>query len=271
MHTKMKHYALSGFEIEIEHAAYARLNSKWKCKNVCDPFSRLYYVNSGEGYLYCHGEKVMLTPGNIYLVPSECVFDYGCDDRLEKMFFHIYINTLERYDLMSNVNKICSVPFAGNEFEELEKCLDSGDYMKLIRLKQIIYNTMFRFTEKYNFKSVPIKQYSDSIKKAIEYIHRHTRISLSTEMVSEKLFISKSKLRKDFKNETGVSIGKYIDDMVFFKAKRLLSREYISINEISQKLGFCDQFYFSRRFKERFGYPPSEYRKKIMLEKNKGE
>ena len=173
--------------------------------------------------------------------------------------------------MLANINKICFVPFVGNEFEELRRCLELGDYMKLIRLKQIIYDTMFRITEKYGFKGVPIKQYSDSIKKAMEYIHRNTRINLSTELVSEKLFISKSKLRKDFKNETGVSIGKYIDDMVFFKAKRLLSKGYLSINEISHKLGFCDQFYFSRRFKERFGDPPSEYRKKILIEKNKGE
>ena len=113
--------------------------------------------------------------------------------------------------------------------------------------------------------------YSEGIKKAMDYIHRNTRINLSTELVSENLFISKSKLRKDFKKETGISIGKYIDDMVFFKAKRLLSKGYFSINDISQKLGFCDQFYFSRRFKERFGDPPSEYRKKILAEKNKGE
>lgn len=271
MHTKMKHYALSGFEIEIEHAAYARLDSKWKSKNVCDPFSRLYYVKSGEGYLICNGEKVILTPGNIYLIPSSCVFDYGCGSRLEKMFFHIYINTLERYDLMANVNKVCSVTFAEDEYEELKKCLESGDYIKLIRLKQIIYDTMFRISQKYNFESVPIKQYSDGVKKAMEYIHHHTRINLSTEIVSEKLFISKSKLRKDFKSETGVSIGKYIDDMVFLKAKRLLSKGYLSINEISQKLGFCDQFYFSRRFKDRFGDPPSKYRKKIFIEKSKGE
>lgn len=271
MHTKMKHYAISGFEIEIEHAAYARLDSKWKSRNVCDPFSRLYYVKSGEGYVVCNGEKIMLTPGNIYLIPSETVFDYGCDGRLEKMFFHIYINTLERYDLLANVNKICQVPFAATEFDDLKKCMESGDYMKLIRLKQIIYDTMLRMTEKYGFKGVPIKQYSDGVKKAMEYIHHHTRIDLNTELVSEKVFISKSKLRKDFKQETGVPIGKYIDDMVFFKAKRLLNKGYLSINEISQKLGFCDQFYFSRRFKERYGEPPSEYRRKIMLEKNKGE
>lgn len=271
MYVKKTNYGLSGFEIEIDHGDYAMLDSSWKSEKVIDPFSRLYYVKDGSGYLIYRNERIELKPGQVYLIPAECEFDYSCDDYLEKIFFHIYINTLERYDLLSNVKKICIIPFELAEFEELKKCLETDDYLRLIKLKLIIYETIYKMSEKYNFRTVPIKQYSEGVKKAMEYIHRHTRISLSTEIVSEKLFISKSKLRKDFKKETGVSIGKYIDDMVFFKAKRLLNKGFLSINEISQKLGFCDQFYFSRRFKERYNQPPSEYRKQILLEKNKGE
>ncbi|MFA7637110.1 MAG: AraC family transcriptional regulator [Monoglobales bacterium] len=271
MYLRKTNYGLSGFGIEIDYAAYAILDNTWRNKNVCDPFSRLYFIKDGSGTLVCEGRTIETKPGHIYLIPADCIFDYSTDEKIEKIFFHIYINTLERYDLLSNVKSICEIEFEANEFDELLNCIETDDYFKLFKLKLIIYKTLHRMLEKYNFNSVPIKQYSDGVKKAMEYIHRNTKISLSTEIVSEKLFISKSKLRKDFKNETGISIGKYIDDMVFFKAKRLLNKGYLSINEISQKLGFCDQFYFSRRFKERFGVPPSDYRKRIFLEKSKGE
>ena len=263
-------YGSIGFEIEVDSAAYAILDSSWHQKNVCDPFSRLYFVKEGRGQLVYRNEIIELKPGNVYLIPAECKFAYGCD-HLEKIYFHIYVNTLEKYDLLSSVKKICAIPFFENKFDELKECLETDDYMKLVKLKLIIYDTIVKMYEKYRFKKVPIKQYSEGVTKAMEYIHRHTRINLSTEKVSEKVFVSKSKLRKDFKNETGISIGKYIDDMVFFKAKRLLNKDYMSINEISQKLGFCDQFYFSRRFKERYNLPPSKYRKQILLEKNIGE
>lgn len=263
-------YGAGGFEIEIDSAAHAVLDSSWHHKNVCDPFSRLYYIKEGKGQLVYRNHVIELKAGNVYLIPAECTFNYSCE-HLEKIFFHIYINTLEKYDMLSSVKKICHIPFSKSEFDELKTCLETDNYIKLVKLKLIIYDTIVKMSETFDFKKVPIKQYSEGVIKAMEYIHRHTKINLSTEMVSEKVFVSKSKLRKDFKKETGISIGKYIDDMVFFKAKRLLNKDYMSINEVSQKLGFCDQFYFSRRFKERYNQPPSEYRKQLLLEKNKGE
>ena len=271
MYVERTNYSLSGLEIEIDNGDYAVLDNSWKNEKVSDPFSRLYYIKSGSGNVIFRNEKIKLEPGKVYLIPAECEFAYSCENYVEKIFFHIYINTLEKYDLLSNVKKICQIPFEMSEFDELKKCLETNDYIELIKLRSIIYDTIYKMSEKYKFGSVPIKQYSEAVKKAMKYIHRNTKINLNTELISEKLFISQSKLRKDFKKETGVSIGKYIDDMVFLKAKRLLNKGYLSINEISQKLGFCDQFYFSRRFKERYGEPPSAYRKKIMNEKNEGE
>ena len=63
--------------------------------------------------------------------------------------------------------------------------------------------------------------------------------------------------------EAGMSQGKYIDNMIFLKAKQMLSDPALTIGQISQKLGFCDQFYFSRRFKENSRQTPSEYRKEM--------
>ena len=44
--------------------------------------------------------------------------------------------------------------------------------------------------------------------------------------------------------EAGMSQGKYIDNMIFLKAKQMLSDPALTIGQISQKLGFCDQFIF---------------------------
>ena len=64
-----------------------------------------------------------------------------------------------------------------------------------------------------------------------------------------------------FKKEIGVSVGRYIDDRLMYVAELELRRGEKSINEISDMLGFCDQFYFSRRFSQTYGIPPIKYRK----------
>ena len=35
------------------------------------------------------------------------------------------------------------------------------------------------------------------------------------------------------------------------------------VSEVSERLGFCDQFYFSRYFKKRCGESPLKYRKRM--------
>ena len=69
---------------------------------------------------------------------------------------------------------------------------------------------------------------------------------------------------KKILKETGVTLGKYIDDMVFIKAQELLLNNQLSIATISTFLGFCDQFYFSRWFKSMHGETPSHFRKSFL-------
>lgn len=45
------------------------------------------------------------------------------------------------------------------------------------------------------------------------------------------------------------------------EAEQLLVSSSISIKDLGQKFGYSDQLYFSRRFKEKFGKSPQEYRK----------
>lgn len=107
--------------------------------------------------------------------------------------------------------------------------------------------------------------YSEFVVKTIEYIRKNLSIQLSGSFLSDRLFVSESFLLKKFKLEVGITLGKYIDDLVFFKAENLLLTTRLSIGEISNLLGFCDQFYFSRRFSEKYGEAPQRYRKKMQL------
>ena len=62
-----------------------------------------------------------------------------------------------------------------------------------------------------------------------------------------------------------MSVNEYIYNTIMAEAERLLMTGNISIHELSQKFGYSDQLYFSRRFKEKFGIAPREYRKEYHL------
>ena len=102
--------------------------------------------------------------------------------------------------------------------------------------------------------------YSINVERTIDYIQKHLSIQLNIPLLSKRLYISESTLTKQFKNEVGITISKYIDDLVFYKAQCMLVKSNKSISQISDELGFCDQFYFSRRFTMKFRESPQKYR-----------
>ena len=137
----------------------------------------------------------------------------------------------------------------------------SDDFADLFQLKMHIYQTVAACMQQYSLTAMPVRQYSGVVEQAIKYIRRNISLELSAANIAKELFVSESRLRKSFREEIGMPLGKYIDDLIFLRAKQMLIDPTIPISKISQSLGFCDQFYFSRRFKEKFHQTPSEFRK----------
>ncbi len=247
-------------EINIRAASQVFLDESWHHKSSCSPFSRLYYVKAGEGFLKHNGKEIKLQGGYVYFIPAECTIDYGCTS-LEKIFFHLSVKTPDNYDLFSNINQICVLPFEESLYYSILEVHKPKSYQDVLKLKMLLLSTIMEFQEVYNFEERPIQQYSDVVKDTFEYIHNNLRINLRAAEVAEFLFISESKLRNIFKKEMNMPIGQYIEDMVFIKAKKLLGDKHHSIDEISAQLGFYDRFHFSRRFKQKFNQSPGEFKK----------
>lgn len=261
---KTRYEVANNLKLEIYHGEYVQLDHRWKKSRVCDVFTRLYYVQSGSGYLRRNGQTILLEPGNVYLIPSGCEFAYGCT-QLSKIFFHIAVTTADGLDLLSFIQNICWAPFSPQEFDELMQCR-TGDYFNLIKLKLLLYKAVVECQAQYPTPFLPIRQYSDLVEHAIKHIQTNLSLQLDAANIAEALFVSESRLRKRFREETGIPLGKYIDVLVFLQAKLLLMNDTASISQISQTLGFCDQFYFSRRFRKKFHQTPSEFRREIRGE-----
>jgi AraC-like DNA-binding protein len=67
-------------------------------------------------------------------------------------------------------------------------------------------------------------------------------------------------LYRKVKAVLGLNVNDYILGVRMQKAKYLLLNEHLSISEISFKVGFSSQAYFSTVFKSKFGTTPSEYK-----------
>ncbi len=78
--------------------------------------------------------------------------------------------------------------------------------------------------------------------------------------LSRSIGISKAQLYRKVKGVLGLNINDYILNVRLQKAKHLLNNPEFSINDISFKVGFSSQAYFSTVFKSKFGITPSDFR-----------
>ena len=120
MHTHS--YNVLNIDIHILHARYVELGNWWQADNVCSPYTRIYMVTDGNGFLAWHDQKILMEPGYIYIIPASLRFSFGCPDKLYKTFFHISIPTPDGYDLLEQLNR-CIVLHASEHVVKITAAL----------------------------------------------------------------------------------------------------------------------------------------------------
>lgn len=98
------------------------------------------------------------------------------------------------------------------------------------------------------------------------YIHKHYTETINLAELAEKYHFNQSYLTRVFKKQKGIAPLKLINTLRMDKAQELLLSSDLSVREISEMLGFSNQHYFSRIFKEFTDLTPMEYR--MVSEKN---
>ena len=100
--------------------------------------------------------------------------------------------------------------------------------------------------------------------KRILFLKEQILIEIKSPPTIEKLAaqinVSPSRLRQIFKAEMKMPFGEYVRHLQMELARELLETTFMRVQEISIKIGFRDQCYFNRAFKERYGLPPKKYR-----------
>lgn len=253
----------SNIKLNIISAGYAKVDESWQDTVINSPFSRIYFIlNKSFKVKSLTGEFFEFKENGVYLIPSGFSYNYSCDSEMEHVFFHFRLTGFGKIDLL----KKCEAPVGivadlsdKDKYIKLALCENSYD---TVGAQAEILSSLCKILNKSLIENI---QYTFSICEAISYIENNLSIQLNLGDIAKKARISSSTLTRQFRKETGMSIGEYIDNLIMLEAEEKLRFSNMSISEISDFYGFCDQFYFSRRFKERYGMSPREYKKSIII------
>ncbi|MCD7962369.1 MAG: AraC family transcriptional regulator [Rikenellaceae bacterium] len=104
------------------------------------------------------------------------------------------------------------------------------------------------------------KEIVNRVNKAKIIMHENIYNNITPEDIVQRLNLSYSWFRRAFKEYTGFSPAKYMNELKLQKAKTLLTNTSKSVKEISISLSFDNVEYFSTFFKKMTGKTPVEYR-----------
>lgn len=138
----------------------------------------------------------------------------------------------------------------------------SSDYIRDMRINGKLNDLLTLLMEsswhREAHTNAPKKMDISSVKS---FLDEHYKEKLSLEAVASHFFIDKHYLARLFKEQYGVTLVTYLQQVRITHAKRMLRFTDKSIEEIGLECGIGDLNYFSRVFKKLEGVSPSEFRR----------
>lgn len=253
--------AAKKIELDVSVVNMAILDQTWDSPNMRASFTRVYFPIEGEGSVTVGGETWTIVPGKIYVIPSGIDVSCRCPRMLKKIYAHLNLRNAYGGDLLGGHASVIVLDDTDGITAKMETLCERSDVSAVMELRSILWSLLMRAVDRTPVAVLKIKSLSENTERAVEYIDRNLSAGLTIGAIADGIFVSRQLLQRQFKEDIGKTVGRYIDDRIMEKAERYLLDPSVSIKEISDRLGFCDQFYFSRRFTEIHGVSPLRFRK----------
>ena len=184
------------------------------------------------------------------LFTSELISQNLAIDKIKNSFFELIVTA-------NNATRELNKNFTSSTFDNAFATLSSENEIKLI--KEFAQTFLMECTQAVS--SIKKAEENPIIKKVCAYVDENLSCDISLETAADFAGVSSFYLSKLFKEEKGETFINFISDKRLEKSRQLLETTELSIKEITAEVGYNDQNYFSRIFKNKYGLSPKEYRK----------
>ncbi|MGE5522111.1 MAG: AraC family transcriptional regulator, partial [Rhodospirillaceae bacterium] len=102
-----------------------------------------------------------------------------------------------------------------------------------------------------------------ALSRALKHMRDHLTERLSLTSVAAAADLSPTYLAHLMKKETGQTFTDWLTERRMDRARELLAHTPLKIGEVAAAVGFDDEAYFTRRFRQKYGEPPGRYRTRL--------
>lgn len=212
---------------------------------------------------------------NMQILRSEYLEKVDCDlenmhEKLEAIFRDVEAERSFLHEINYNLPTAeCIRHIAGNGYDGLvrssfaeAKCLE----LLALQLKQ------FSDDLDPDIRFVALKKYDlDRIIQAKNILVSDLQNAPTIQDLAKQSGVNQQKLKHGFKQVFGKTINQYLRDSRLETAKFLIMDGRSSIQDIAERVGYCNQSHFARKFREKFGLLPKDALQANAIEVNLNE
>lgn len=270
----------------LKNIALLRFKLDSAYNNIISPFSRLYLITEGDGYLFFDGVKTILEPNHLYLIPEFTPCSYFFGKNLTHIYIHFRLEMPSGLSIYNLFRVLTKIQASNNDIVLFEKCLELNPGYELPHHdpkvyqskpwmnKEISYNSLAHYLETTAIivqlfsrfvleeRSVNIGQIGNqNFQNVLKFIQENIAQEIPVSKLAELSFTSKDHFSRIFKSITGMPPSEFIIRKRLEKAKLLLLTTNDSLSEIIVQTGFRTTAYFCRMFKKYTSLTPEHFRK----------
>ncbi len=232
------------------------------------PFWELIYSVSGESYHNIGGRTILLPQGELCLVPPNTEHsseNAGMQDNVKLYIGFSFFTSFPRRESGQTVGVGMSLPCRVLDYdlpalaESLDKRAKTAEAFQMDNLMGALSRLAARLPNDSPEQLNPRHLRQQTITgKVIDYLNQNINRSVRIDELASMFYLSPYYISEQFRQNTGVGIKQYHENLRMFHALQLLKEGKYTVTETAEKLGYENIHYFSRRFKDHFGYPPSQ-------------
>ena len=258
-------------DIRISVVGYERCKSNKPTLTIKKPLYTFHVILNGFGHIEFDNTKTVLGPGSCFLIPPNKTFIYKQDNEKpwEYIWFEFDGDAVPK--LLANTNFAKEYFFKITSFNTVLKTIDhyKNIYTKRKKDTDTIYSTSFLldiFASLINdcqrkIENTDLNKHELKIIKIKRYIEdNYNDPDLNIAIIANHFYFTQSYLTRLFKKYAKITPIQYLIKIRMEKASELLSQNNFSVLQVAESVGYKNQFYFSKEFKNYYGIVPSKYK-----------
>ena len=240
----------------------------------------IYYLVSGERYLYIRGRTYHITAGDLAVISGNIVHQASTISSPvhERIILEVYPPMLRQMlELEQAFTDLYGVlHLKGLQQQEVQALIyslmdemkqQSYGYQWVVRCKliQLLIFILRELGTQHSPVPVTSGPREQKMREIAQYISRHPDQKITLDWLSEQFYVSKYHLCRTFKDITGFTLSEYINISRITKAKELLLTTNSSVTDIASEVGYESSTHFGKVFKQYLGQSPLSYRNQYSI------